>query len=98
MPLFGSRAVTIRFEGSMDVSRKAEIRNAFESIGPGDSVLVDLSEAGRVDATFAVELLKFSRDRDRHVPLTIVTAPGVNGHILALLGGDTTANVVEVIA
>jgi hypothetical protein len=98
MPLLSTGAVTIRFEGPVDVSRKAEIRNAFESVSPGDSVLVDLSEAGCVDATFAVEFLKFSRDRDQHTPLTIVTAPGSNSHILTLLGADTRANLVEVIA
>jgi hypothetical protein len=98
MPPSSTRAVTIRFEGPVDVSRKAEIRKAFESVSPGDSVLVDLSEAGCVDATFAVELLKFSRYRDQHSPLTVVTAPGSNGHILSLLGADTKANLVEVIA
>jgi anti-anti-sigma regulatory factor len=98
MRLFPQKAVTLRFQGSVDASRKAEIREAFRSLRADDDVLIDLSEAVKLDATFAVEFLNFSRNRNPRSSLTVVTTPAARGKIVTLLGTDSTANVVEVSA
>lgn len=64
---------TIRLSGELEISRKHEIRGAFNASPGAKAVLVDLSEVTYADSTALTELLRFCvTAQHEELPIVVV--------------------------
>jgi anti-sigma B factor antagonist len=65
----------LRFEGELDIGRRAELHDALAISASARAVLIDLSAVTYADSTALGELLHFkARAEERGVPIALVVA------------------------